>query len=821
MTKEDTKDKGVSNIAAPSTHVPEKDIHSYKNPYNGFHYTFKTWLYDLVLLCFNVMYSTFFKQIEIRGGHNVPPIGIPTILVCAPHANQFIDPSLVMLKTRNLKGKRSRQTCFIVAESSLKKRFVSEFAQLTGSIPVPRPQDNLKYFFHKETNTQLKIKCLDPIDNPTQLIVYDETGESRENLLDGITKKALIGLPDYLGNSKIQSIDPSKNLIELQKPFNMSNLKTYTRLTEGTYFKYAPHIDNTQVFQNVFNHLQTKGCVGIFPEGGSHDRPSLLPIKAGVAIMALGAVAANPELKVAVLPCGLNYFHREKFRSSAVIEYGEPIIVDGKMGQEYIDNPRDSVSQLLDQVTNALFSLTVNAPDYDTLMTIQACRRLYKLPTVSSSDTITTSSSSTSLASDSSLSQNRKKLKRSSSFSSSISSTLSSFNINKTNSRMNSLPVIVELNRRMLQGYKKYKNDPKIQNLVSDVKIYNEKLYSIGLKDHQINKLDSDSNLLNKFRLILILLTRLLKLFILTLLSLPGSIIFSPVFITSQIISHKKAKEGLSKSLVKIKGTDLLATWKLLVALAMAPILYLSYSVILLYLLNSGNYYLSKIYILNSNSIIIQFMYFFSLLIITSYSSLKAGDSGFKILYSLKPLVISLISPQKKINNLKKLRNDLSNKITTICNELGPSVFPDFDKIIESSINNQSLEAPNTTTRDLFRISKKKHRKRSSSASSQISNALSTVNSRGSLTDVPLFADNTFTKYNNSLSSSSNITTDDDDDDDDHISIHRRDVLSSLDTKNIAPNDGDGDGEPIKETKISQMVRKKWETEEIVDDGED
>lgn len=35
----------------------------------------------------------------------------------------------------------------------------------------------------------------------------------------------------------------------------------------------------------------TKGqSIVIFPEGGSHDRTDLLPIKAGVTVMALGAL---------------------------------------------------------------------------------------------------------------------------------------------------------------------------------------------------------------------------------------------------------------------------------------------------------------------------------------------------------------------------------------------------------------------------------------------------------------------------------------------------------------------------------------------------
>lgn len=39
--------------------------------------------------------------------------------------------------------------------------------------------------------------------------------------------------------------------------------------------------------------------------GGSHDRTDFLPLKHGLAIMALGAMAANPECKVKIVPVGV------------------------------------------------------------------------------------------------------------------------------------------------------------------------------------------------------------------------------------------------------------------------------------------------------------------------------------------------------------------------------------------------------------------------------------------------------------------------------------------------------------------------------------
>jgi glycerol-3-phosphate O-acyltransferase/dihydroxyacetone phosphate acyltransferase len=47
----------------------------------------------------------------------------------------------------------------------------------------------------------------------------------------------------------------------------------------GSMYKTAPKVDQNQVYNAVFERLNKGGCVGIFPEGGSHDRTELLPLK--------------------------------------------------------------------------------------------------------------------------------------------------------------------------------------------------------------------------------------------------------------------------------------------------------------------------------------------------------------------------------------------------------------------------------------------------------------------------------------------------------------------------------------------------------------
>ena len=88
-----------------------------------------------------------------------------------------------------------------------------------------------------------------------------------------------------------------------------------------------------------------------------------------MAIMALGALAANPQCGLKIVPCGMNYFHAHKFRSRAVIEFGSPLDVPEELVEQYRRGERrEAVAQLLDILYHSLVSVTVTSPDYDTLM---------------------------------------------------------------------------------------------------------------------------------------------------------------------------------------------------------------------------------------------------------------------------------------------------------------------------------------------------------------------------------------------------------------------------------------------------------------------
>jgi len=109
--------------------------------------------------------------------------------------------------------------------------------------------------------------------------------------------------------------------------------------------------DNTNSFAAVTAALVEGEAIAIFAEGTSHDGPGLERIKTGPARMALDAVAAGAE--VSLVPVGLIFEDRERFRSDAVVRFGAPIDV-AALHHGASSDDRDAVRALTDQLDSAL-----------------------------------------------------------------------------------------------------------------------------------------------------------------------------------------------------------------------------------------------------------------------------------------------------------------------------------------------------------------------------------------------------------------------------------------------------------------------------------
>lgn len=198
------------------------------------------------------------------------------------------------------------------------------------------------------------------------------------------------------------------------------------------------------------------------------------------------------------------------------------------------------------------------------------------------------------------------------------------------------------------------------------VKAYNNQLKYFGISDHQVER--TKTTLLSAAP---ILINRLVRLFFLAILGFPALIANAPLLILARVITLKKQKEALAGSSVKIAARDVLATWKVIVALVFTPILYGFYSSILfIYLWRFGQHGLKSSFWWSVGSFFIQPFF--------AYLGVRLVETGFELVKSLQPLIVALSQPDAA-TNLREMREKLSDDITNFVNEHGPTVLDDFD----------------------------------------------------------------------------------------------------------------------------------------------
>ena len=135
-------------------------------------------------------------------------------------------------------------------------------------------------------------------------------------------------------------------------------------------------LDNESTFAALHQVLIEGRAVGIFPEGLSHLDSQLAPLKTGAARIALAVARKPPGREVLLVPSGLVYFTRHRFRSSVLVQFGAPLRVDAETMAG--DDERTAARELTDQLEARLRALTVNADSWDTLRVLDAVRRLYQ-----------------------------------------------------------------------------------------------------------------------------------------------------------------------------------------------------------------------------------------------------------------------------------------------------------------------------------------------------------------------------------------------------------------------------------------------------------
>ncbi len=115
--------------------------------------------------------------------------------------------------------------------------------------------------------------------------------------------------------------------------------------------------DNSATFEATRSVLTDGGVIAVFGEGVSHDTPGLQVLRTGPARIALGLPTA-----VSIVPIGLIFPDRPRYRSTVTVAIGEPIAVTGSVGG---DDDRVAVRDLTTRIRHGLATVAPTWDDHD------------------------------------------------------------------------------------------------------------------------------------------------------------------------------------------------------------------------------------------------------------------------------------------------------------------------------------------------------------------------------------------------------------------------------------------------------------------------
>ncbi|MEZ4427581.1 MAG: lysophospholipid acyltransferase family protein [Nannocystaceae bacterium] len=237
--------------------------------------------------------------------------------------------------------------------------------------------------------------------------------------------------------------------------------------------------DNSEAFAALLEVLRSGGAFGIFPEGISHTRSELAPLKTGAARIAL--TATREGIPVRIIPCGLTYVHRTRARSRVLVQFGAAIEPSEAPpaagdGEEWF---RATARALTESIDASLRGLTINAADFTTLRVLDQIRRLYR-PT----------------------------------------------------GMQLTLAERAELSRRFIDHFERFQAEPDVAALFADVARYADALEALGLHDRDLRRHASSGA-----RVVRVLRHFVLLLFFVPL-AVPGALLHAPILVLAAVAGN-------------------------------------------------------------------------------------------------------------------------------------------------------------------------------------------------------------------------------------------------------------------------------------------
>ncbi|GAA5938496.1 hypothetical protein JCM1841_006046 [Sporobolomyces salmonicolor] len=268
--------------------------------------------YILIRWLFRFVLGVFYSSIVVEGEDNIPPDGVPCML-CANHSNSLTDA--LLLVTTVPPSKRSLLRLTAKDTQFGRGTFSSWLIEKAGTLPIKRPKDHL-----------------------------------------------------------------------------------------------GQKVDNSVVFEKLIQALEDQGdMICMFPEGLSRYHPEIAPLKQGVArlvsdTLTRAQLRGDPEFRLAVQTVSCTYMHRGNFRSDVLVTFHPPIYVSAATHPDLVaprrrpsldGGPRSSVPppptdvpeertpherairSLTSSIGTSIRSGILDAPSWSYIRLANTCRRLY------------------------------------------------------------------------------------------------------------------------------------------------------------------------------------------------------------------------------------------------------------------------------------------------------------------------------------------------------------------------------------------------------------------------------------------------------------
>jgi glycerol-3-phosphate O-acyltransferase/dihydroxyacetone phosphate acyltransferase len=133
---------------------------------------------------------------------------------------------------------------------------------------------------------------------------------------------------------------------------------------------------NTELFAACHQALDRGGLIAIYPEGATRAEAHVQRIKTGAARIALGYEAHAPG-RLTVVPVGLSFEARKRFRGRVLVSFGEPVDVSSHLAVSR-EEPARALHTLTAAIQRAMEREVVHVERIDTAALARAVEALYR-----------------------------------------------------------------------------------------------------------------------------------------------------------------------------------------------------------------------------------------------------------------------------------------------------------------------------------------------------------------------------------------------------------------------------------------------------------